>query len=89
MSKLAGKNGQHVRGNSPAVPVKPITTERTVVTNMCAAEDRSDCGQDELSEQIANSRSRVSLRLHISTLIRFRIVLRSRHKGAENNGLIT
>ncbi len=64
MSKLAGKDSQHVRGNASTVPVKPTTTERTLLTatNMCAVEDESDCGHDELSEQIANSRCRVSLK---------------------------
>ena len=62
MSKLTSKDTQPIHGNSPGLPVKPKTAERSVfpATNICDAEDGSDCGQDELTEQIANSRSRVS-----------------------------
>lgn len=60
MSKLTGKDAQRTRGNSPALPVKPRTAERPVLPAICDAEDRSD--QDELTQQIANSRSRVSLK---------------------------
>ncbi|XP_028397607.1 protein KIBRA-like [Dendronephthya gigantea] len=61
MSKLACKDGQHIRGNLPVLPVKPIATGRPVVTQSArTCEERNDCDQDELSEQIANSRSRVA-----------------------------
>lgn len=64
MSKLTGKDAQPIRGNSPSLPIKPKTAERTVLPamNICDVEDSSDCGQDELTEQIASSRSRVSLK---------------------------
>lgn len=61
MSKLAGKDGQHIREKFPVIPMKPIATGRPVITQSARiCEDRNDCDQDELSEQIANSRSRVS-----------------------------
>ena len=65
MSKWTGEDGPQFHddaGNVLTVPVKAVTSERTVVTtkNICATDD-SDRVQDELSEQIANSRSRVSL----------------------------
>ena len=60
MSKLTGKNAQRTRGNSPALPVKAKTAERAVLPAICDAEERGD--QDELTQQIANSRSRVSLK---------------------------
>ena len=62
MSKLAGKDGQHGRSDAVAMPVKPATTERALV-NMYAAEDTLDCGYDELSVQIVDSRSRVSVKI--------------------------
>ena len=65
MSKLDDMDGQHIRDNSSAMPVKHVVTTgrplRTAMT-ICGAEE--DCDQDGLSEQIANSRSRVSNFVH-------------------------
>ena len=70
MSKLAGKDGPHGRSNALAPPVKSATTERALLTsaNMCPAEDNRDGAHDELSEQIANSRCRVSV-MHLSRVL--------------------